>query len=487
MAEAASIRTMLERMGFTPDAATLITGDQGIDSVDELRTLDDDKASNLCRVLRRPGGTNAAGVADPGTKVSARAEDNLKLAVYYVKHQDRVSRNVNVGSITLAAVRKLVKQRETENSHTDPDTPAIDSKDWPKTIEAVEEYLRQFRGINGVPLSYVVRKDLIPTTAANDPSTNYSTLDEEMIARAPILEAGAAGTLDDLEKNGPFVDTYMTDRTTAWDKLAVLFQNHASWTYAKPARRTRNGRLGFYGVFNHYLGPNNVDHMASKAERRLRDTAYHGEKRHWNFEKYVTVHKEQHHILHSLEEHGYKGIDDRSKVRYLNDGIKTTKLDTIKATILSSAEYRADFDGCVTLYKDFIKQSDGALELKVAALKTGVGGGKGGGGGSGGDGKKITDRYYKADEYKALSREQKNELRKLRQKRRREEGSSDQSSKDAQISALEAKQSVLEAKLASMESKQSSDMDISGDESEAKQGGNRSHPALTRQKKKRKS
>ncbi len=88
MAEAAPIRTMLECMGFTPEAAQLVTGDQGIDSVDELRNLDDDKASNLCRVLHRPGGTNAAGAADPCTKVSARAEDNLKLAIYYVKHKD---------------------------------------------------------------------------------------------------------------------------------------------------------------------------------------------------------------------------------------------------------------------------------------------------------------------------------------------------------------------------------------------------------------
>ena len=75
MAEAASIRTMLERMGFTPEAAQLVTGDQGIDSVDELRNLDNDKASNLFWVLCHPGGTNVAGAADPGTKVSARAED----------------------------------------------------------------------------------------------------------------------------------------------------------------------------------------------------------------------------------------------------------------------------------------------------------------------------------------------------------------------------------------------------------------------------
>eukprot|EP00804_Cyclotella_cryptica_P003089 CCRYP_006074-RA/>CCRYP_006074-RA protein AED:0.29 eAED:0.04 QI:0/0/0/0.75/0.33/0.5/4/0/1079 len=289
---------MLERMGFTPEAAQLVTGDQGIDSVDELRNLDDDKASNLCRVLRRPGGTNAAGAADPGTKVSARAEDNLKLAIYYVKHQDRVSRAVNVGEITLTNVCKLIKQRDTERNHTDPDTPPmIDSKDWPKTMEAVEEYLRQFRGVNDVPLSYVVRIALAPKPVLTNPATNYLTLDEEMIARAPILVPGTAGVIADLEVNGPFTESFMTDRTTAWDKIAVLFQNHEAWTYAKPARRTRNGRAGFFGVYNHFLGPNNVDHMASKAERRLRDVNYHGEKRNWTFEKY---HKSDAHEALSL-------------------------------------------------------------------------------------------------------------------------------------------------------------------------------------------
>eukprot|EP00804_Cyclotella_cryptica_P015125 CCRYP_000688-RA/>CCRYP_000688-RA protein AED:0.22 eAED:0.24 QI:0/0/0/0.8/1/1/5/0/1053 len=202
-----------------------------------------------------------------------------------------VSRAVNVGEITLTNVRKLIKQRDTERNHTDPDTPPmIDSKDWPKTMEAVEEYLRQFRGVNDVPLSYVVRIALAPKPVLTDPATNYLTLDEEMIARAPILVPGTAGVIADLEVNGPFTESFMTDRTTAWDKIAVLFQNHEAWTYAKPARRTRNGRAGFFGVYNHFLGPNNVDHMASKAERRLRDVNYHGEKRNWTFENTRVMH-----------------------------------------------------------------------------------------------------------------------------------------------------------------------------------------------------
>jgi hypothetical protein len=47
MAETTAIQTTFECMGFTPKASQLVTGDQGIDSVNELRNLDDGKDSNL--------------------------------------------------------------------------------------------------------------------------------------------------------------------------------------------------------------------------------------------------------------------------------------------------------------------------------------------------------------------------------------------------------------------------------------------------------
>ena len=494
MAEPAAIRNMLQRVGFSNAAAILITGDQGIDSLDEIRSLDDAKSSNLCKILRRPGGTGAGGVADPGEKVSARAEDNLKLVIYYVKHQDRVSRTPDIGLITLASIRRLVKQQETEKNHTDPDVlPTIDADDWPKTMEAVEEYLRQFRGVEGTPLSYVVRQTLMPVAAATDPATSYPTLDEEMIARAPILEPTAAGVVAELEANGPFVDSYMTDRTMAWDKIANIFQAHQAWTYAKSARRSRNARKGYFGIYNHYLGPNNVDHMASKAERCLQATCYRGETKGWNFEKYVTLHKEQHHILEGLERHGYKGIDDRSKVRYLNDGIKTTKLDTIKAAILASTNRRSDFDGCVTLYKDFITQSGDHPDLKIAGLSTDDGSNKDGGGR---DEDVIEDRYYSKDEYRSLTNGQKNYLRLRRNKRKgsggetsKAKGSDGKTSKsekgDTSIATLKSEIATLEAQIAALHSDEGDEAsDVESDEHA--NDSNRKHSALTRQRKKAK-
>ena len=86
-----------------------------------------------------------------------------------------------------------------------------------------------------MPLSYVVRTSLAPKPTTTNPATNYPTLDEELTALAPILVPGTAGVIAELEVNGPFTESFMTARTTAWDKIAFLFQNHAAWTYAKPA------------------------------------------------------------------------------------------------------------------------------------------------------------------------------------------------------------------------------------------------------------
>ena len=93
-------------------------------------------------------------------------------------------------------------------------------------------------------------------------------------------------------------------------------------------------------------------------QKKLSQWTYTGEKRNWTFDKYDTLHKEQHNTLESLTEHGYTGIYHRSKVRYLSDGIKTTGLDSVKTLIISDEGLRQDFDRFITLYKDFVNQSN---------------------------------------------------------------------------------------------------------------------------------
>ena len=94
MAATVAIRAALQRLGFTNEAQTSITNSQDIDTIAELSILTDSEAESLCKVLRRPGGmvqVNGNEVPNPGTTVSIRAENNLKLACYYLRHRERTS------------------------------------------------------------------------------------------------------------------------------------------------------------------------------------------------------------------------------------------------------------------------------------------------------------------------------------------------------------------------------------------------------------
>jgi len=149
-------------------------------------------------------------------------------------------------------------------------------------------------------------------------------------------------------------------------------------------------------LYDHYLGPNNVDIMASAAEKTMQTTVYNGEMKRWDFEKFVNLHKQQHSILDGLVLHGYAGIDERSDVRHLVEGIKTDKLDTIKGQILASAELRSSFDRSVTLFQDFIRQqtkTKSYLTLTVAEVSQTDNKCKASGGSA-----IVEDRYYTKEE-----------------------------------------------------------------------------------------
>jgi hypothetical protein len=160
--------------------------------------------------------------------------------------------------------------------------------------------------------------------------------------------------------------------------------------------------------------------MATLAEDKLKNTVYNGEQRRWDFERYVNVHKQQHSIMEGLVEHGYTGIDPRSKVRFLLDGIKSDKFDAVKTRIMSDERLRSDFDACVTLYQDYIRQTSKSRtnatvnisEVKVGGKRKAISGA-------------VEDRYYTKEEYNELSPEQKKELSSKRLKRGHKPGSKD--------------------------------------------------------------
>ncbi len=75
--------------------------------VAKLGTMDDESVSIMCKVLRQAGGTGAGGHANAGMMVCTWVEMNLKLVVFYIKYQGRVSYNVQYMHVMLKAITDL--------------------------------------------------------------------------------------------------------------------------------------------------------------------------------------------------------------------------------------------------------------------------------------------------------------------------------------------------------------------------------------------
>ena len=75
----------------------------------------------------------------------------------------RTSRTLRASDITITKIKALRNLREEEDAHTDPsESPTIDPKNWPKTLEAVGEWIGQHLGVKKSPLSYVIRREIDP-------------------------------------------------------------------------------------------------------------------------------------------------------------------------------------------------------------------------------------------------------------------------------------------------------------------------------------
>ena len=228
---------MYVRIGFTQETANNIVDDQGIDSIEEVGYLKDPDIDALCKTLNRPGGTIAnpnagnAGQPDripnPGHQVSLRAEGNIKLASYWVKHQTRISRTIDVAAMNQDVIRRLHELKDSEQNHKDPDSkPTINDKNWAKTLEAVEEHLRNYLGETKIPLSYVVRREAEVPPQATDPSANYPLVQDEMIRRAS--HQTGEGSVDPV---------FEVDNRLVWTIIADLMRDHKCWRYVKPFQR----------------------------------------------------------------------------------------------------------------------------------------------------------------------------------------------------------------------------------------------------------
>jgi hypothetical protein len=161
--------------------------DHVINTLKEVVFINDKYIDSLVKQLRRPGrmisrlvivggavqGDPGPLVANPGHFVSIRDDTNLKLAVFYLLHQARISKVVAPASVALTVVRYLSSAKEyEENFKVAAEQPVINEKDWLRTMEAIHEFFGSVLGETGVPLACVVREN-VEIPPGTDPPEGY--------------------------------------------------------------------------------------------------------------------------------------------------------------------------------------------------------------------------------------------------------------------------------------------------------------------------
>ena len=426
------------RIGFTDNGARKLCSPDGENvTLDALPYMDDKVVKTLCQTMRKPGGGEA------GTVVSTRAEMALFVVCYMARHYDRTNRTMTEASITLAKVETFSKRRTNEEGYKEPaDKMKLSGPD--RILDFIEEWpehLALYNGQNGGPLSYIIRKEVDPPDETTDIAFG-------------MVGSRFGSPRDEVEERAPHgTPEYQVDNARVFEMLNDAIGNHKNIkTWIKAYARTKDGRAAWEGFKQHFRGTNQMEAIEASAEKQLATLVYRGEKPRYNFETHVSKHLRAH---LDIEKAG-GALRETQKVRKLVESLQASFLQAAIAQVRANNDYLGSFDNTVSYLRTFIIQTDQVETRNVSSFheegkeKKGKkrvrfsnetkGKNKGNKKWKSKPGSNDEDRFYKPDEWRALSEEKRAKIIKLRKAREVSSVGTEEKEDTTQVSSAQTSQ-----------------------------------------------
>jgi len=371
--------------------------DQLFQNAETIAKFGDSKIDSVCRTLRQ----------DSSLPIMELAVTRLKLLTFWIRHQHCTG--CEIGGVQnplvrtdLATLKQLKEQKRLEDgwaaNNKEPKyvSIALDLASAAQAFEMVKTLLTRIRGMLGVPLVYVIRHLLIPEEPDRDPAfgnddtivgaSQYTSHDHETITCCPILAKNCNYNLEynELEIQGPFVPTFLTDLKKVWAILHTLFSTSSVWQHMKKFTVTQNRWQVYRTLHSHFFGKDKVDAMRNDIISSLKSKIYQGDRRNFNFNKYCLAHVAEYNRCASLVEYSVNPLEESMTILYFEDGIKVPTLDAALNAILVDRTWFQDFDSMMNMYmtsKRSQKSDPGVSQgPQLSAVTGGHGGGRGGSG-----------------------------------------------------------------------------------------------------------
>ena len=381
----AATRTMYGRLHLSEAARNHLVDVEQVDLA-ELCEMDNATIDGVVKSLRKPGGDQV------GFAVSNRSCRLLKGAATLGRYRRDTSRTVTPQDITVPNIRRIKEWQKFLVDYKAPEKAEYVKGDWVKQNESVRAELNQTKGSGERTIGYTVRPSTDVTEDPDGDAQAWASAADEMEARAPILIPGT----------DEFDPVFKLDNAITWKVLYRIYKDTEVWPHIKSCQRKKDGRKAWRQIERHFLGDQFAKSQADEANRRLITSSYRQDGRNWDFNKYVTRHRECHNILDDLQEQGkHNGLAETTKVQYFLDNITSTQLQI--AVGVCRAHPAWTFDECATFCADNLRgqkkyNDQGRV---VASMETG--------GDADEDGivpdMSVEDRYYKPNEFGTLTPE----------------------------------------------------------------------------------
>ena len=140
-------------------------------------------------------------------------------------------------------------------------------------------------------------------------SVKYLNFDGEVITRAPIVNKILNSRHSEVSLDKFYylyeVHIFKIDNALVSQILFKIFIEMDAFVYMKQRKDSQDVPAVYLDIHKQYLGTDHVARQTAEADRKLQLSSYDSEKKEWDWDKFVTLHKENHAIIDSLTDYGY--------------------------------------------------------------------------------------------------------------------------------------------------------------------------------------
>ena len=236
---------------------------EGFTTADQFSRITPSEVETMVKNLRQPRGN------EPGVRIGAVPMKNLKALVWWARDRKRRDREIVIEDFTNDVLEECIVKLEMDDAdeQTKVDAPGMlkGAEDWVQWELSLHNYLMNVKGVSGIPLAYVIRKEILDVD-----DYVFENEVERLIHEAP--------------HEGP---AFAADNQQVYRIIQSKLVGTENYEWISKYETSQDGRSTMNTLRTHYDGPGEVKRRIARAEAQI-EALYYKSEQALSFERFIT-------------------------------------------------------------------------------------------------------------------------------------------------------------------------------------------------------